>query len=205
MKPPWIFVLLLVYLLAGCSKGDDFGQEPCPFAPLDSNFPEIETRCDDCFFNLNFQDGAYQFSGNQIELDVYSYYSLSYNALLSFYLVSPSSVEHLNQGMNVKTPLLEIDAIDNLTVEPPAVTVAFGIYNYCKDFFQPVTNDVSQSYHQLIGTELIESYPTELDNEPYQISFYYLTGELQATFNINGVKEIVTAEYKVKCQIYEKL
>lgn len=129
LKAPWIIVLLLVYLLTGCGNDDDFGQEPCPFAPSDSNFPEIETRCDECFFNLNFQDGAYQFNGNQVDLDVYSYYSLSYNAFLSFYLISPSSVAELDQGIDVKTPLLEIETVNNLTTQPPSVSAAFGIYN----------------------------------------------------------------------------
>lgn len=205
MKAPWVLVLLLVYLLTGCGNDDGFGQKPCPFAPPESDFPIISNICEDCYFNIQFREQEYSFSGNQFTSPYFSDHTQADNAFLSFYLISPISVSELDQGIDVKTPLLEIDAIDNLTVQPPSVTVAFGIYNYCKDLFQPATNDVSQSYHQLTSTELIESYPTALDNEPYQISFYYLIGELQATFNINGEEDLVTAEYKVKCQIYEKL
>jgi hypothetical protein len=39
----------------------------------------------------------------------------------------------------------------------------------------------------------------------YNICAYYLNGELQATFNLNGETEVITAEYKVRCVVYEKL
>lgn len=77
--------------------------------------------------------------------------------------------------------------------------------NYCNDFFQPITENISQSHHQLTKVELIESYPTEVNSESFQLFSFYLTGEIQATFIINGESQLVTAEYKVKSRFYEKL
>lgn len=102
----------------------------------------------------------------------------------------------------MKTPLLKVEAITKLNQSRgPLVSTAFGIYNYCNDFFQPITDDISQSYHQLTKADLIETYSVGSE----QLFWFYLIGELQVTIIINGVPELVTANYKVKSRFYEKL
>lgn len=123
------------------------------------------------------------------------------NVFLFFYLVPPDSDEELNTSINVKTPLLKVEAITKLNDSPTLVSSAFGIYNYCHEFFESVTGDISQSYNRLTKTELIESYPVGTE----QLFFFYLIGELQVTLIINGEAQLVTAEYKVKSRFYEKL
>jgi hypothetical protein len=204
MKLSYGIILLFAILLIGCDNTIDFDNGPCKFAPPESNFPIISS-CEECFFNLNFQDKEYSFPGNKIASNVSGDYSQMNNVFLSFYLVPPNSDEELNNSIDIKTPLLKVEAITKLNDSPPLVSVAFGIYNYCNDFFEPITDDVSQSFHQLTKVELVESYPTEINFEPFQLFDFYLTGELQTTFIINGETQMVTAQYKVKSIIYEKL
>lgn len=88
---------------------------------------------------------------------------------------------------------------------PSVVSVAMGIYNYCKDFFEPITGNVSQSWHRLIDVELIESHPVELDSEPHQLNRFYSYGELEMTFLINSELQEASASYKIQTVIFEKL
>ncbi|HET7178519.1 MAG TPA: hypothetical protein VFI14_02285 [Chryseosolibacter sp.] len=130
------------------------------------------------------------------------------NVFFSFYLVSPPSDEALSNSINVKTPLLKVDTLSRLEDYPPPVSVSFGIANYCKDFFEPITDDINQSYHQLTDIKLIESYyvgSIEGSIGEYQKHIYYCHGNIHATFIINGDPELVTATYKLTADIYEKL
>ena len=94
---------------------------------------------------------------------------------------------------------------DAETNEIPNATVTFGIFDYCREFFQPITNDVERSSHELTGIELIESYPVEVYYEPYQLSYFYCTGNLNMTFLINDQVSLATGRYKIKVEIWEKL
>lgn len=202
MKLSYIIIFPFLIVLNGCDNAVDFDKGPCKFAPPESNFPIIEQACKECFFNLKFQGKQYSFPGDRISPAFGGNLSQMYNVFFSFYLVPPDSDEELYNSVDIKSPLLRVEAITKLnTSRGPLVSTAFGIYNYCNDFFQPVTDDVSQSYHWLTKAELIESY--SVGNE--QLFFFYLIGELQATFTINGEVQIVTAEYKVKSRFYEKL
>ena len=122
-----------------------------------------------------------------------------------FYLYPPDSDEELYSSIGVKTPLIKRKVIINGIDSPPLVSTAFGIYNYCNDFFEPITDDISQSYHRLTKAELIESYPVEIDFQPYQSYFFYLLGELQISIIINGETKVITAKYKVRSVVYKKL
>lgn len=212
-----LLLLLLLALFIRCENAPDFDEGPCKFAPPESNFPINEKSCKECFFNLKLNGKEYSFNGNQLEeggggpgwkpernILVQS----KYNPFLSFFLVSPISEESLNNSIGVKTPLLESSAISKLNVPPPSVSVSFGIYNYCNTFFEPVTGDINQSYHSTTKTELIESsFMGSIGGsaEQYQKHVYYCYGAINATFLINGEKQIATATYKVKVEIWEKL
>jgi len=91
-----------------------------------------------------------------------------WNVFFDFYLDLPDSDEELNGSIDVKTPLVEIESITKSIETPPVVSTAFGIYNYCKDLFEPVPYDINQSFNRLIKAELIESYPAEINSEPHQ-------------------------------------
>ncbi|MBL7877979.1 MAG: hypothetical protein JNL53_20100 [Cyclobacteriaceae bacterium] len=204
MKLSYLIISLLTLLFSGCDNNTEYDKGPCKFAPPESNFPIIEQSCKECFFNLKFQGKQYSFPGNRISPAFGGNLSQMYNVFFSFYLVPPNSDEELNAGINVKTPLMKMEIITKLsnTPRPSLVSTAFGIYNYCNEFFQPVTDDVVKSYHRLTKAELIETYPVG-NNE--QLFFFYLTGEFETTFIINGEAQPVTAEYKVKSRFYEKL
>jgi hypothetical protein len=205
-----------VTILNGCDNPTDFDNGPCKFAPPESKFP-IFRSCEECYFNLKFQNKEYFFAGNQLESggggpgwrpERNILVQSKYNSFLSFYLVSPSSDELLNNSIGVKSALLESSAISKLNDSPPPVSVSLGIYNYCKTFFEPVTGDISQSYHLITKTELIQSsFMGSIGGsiEQYQNHIYYCYGEIKATFVINGENQIVTATYKVKAEIWEKL
>jgi len=203
MKRSFISIFVFVTLLIGCDNNIDYDKGPCKFAPPESNFPIIEMSCKECYFNLRFQGKDYSFPGNRLSPAFGGNWSEMTNGFLFFYLVPPNSDEELNAIVNVKTPLMKMETITKLsnTPRPSLVSTAFGIYNYCKEFFQPVTDDIGQSYHRLTKAELIETY--SVGNE--QLFFFDLTGEFQTTFIINGEVQLVTAEYKVKSRFYEKL
>jgi len=205
MKQTKIIVSLVVLLGIGCDNTTNFDNGFCKFAPPESNFPIIERSCEECYFNLKFQSKQYSFPGNRISPAFGGNWSQMSNVFFFFYLTPPNSDEELNASINVKTPLMKVETItkteiSNLT-RPSFVSTAFGIYNYCNDFFQPETDDVDKSYHRLTKAELIQSY--SVGNE--QLFVFYLTGEFETTFIINGVAQIVTAEYKVQSRFYEKL
>lgn len=204
----------------GCDNTIDFDKGPCKFAPPESKFPIFPaTYCTECYFNLKFSDKEYSFAGSQLEAggpgagpgwspDRNIQVQNTWNSFLSFYLVSPSSDELLSNSIGVKTPRLKLDTLSKLISAPPSVSASFGIYNYCNDFFEPITGDVSQSYNQLTDIELMESYYVgSIDGsiEQYQNHFFYCYGEITATFVINGEKQLVTATYKVRAQIWEEL
>jgi hypothetical protein len=205
MKLSKMMIFILATSFIGCDNTNNFDNGPCKFAPPESKFPVFQRTCEECYFNLNFQGKKYSFAGNQIPSDAGGGYSQMNNAFLSFYLVSPNSDKELNNSVAIKTPLLKLENIKSLNNSPPLVTTAFGIYNYCNDFFEPITENINQSYHQLTKVEFLESYRTEINFEPFQLFSYYLTGELKTTFIINGETQIVTAQYRVKSIIYEKL
>lgn len=190
-----------------CDNTPNFDTGPCKFAPPDSNFPFIDQSCEECYFNLSFGDKEYLFPGNKISPSFGFDHSQMSNVFFAFYLDQPDSDEGLSGSIDVKTPLVKVEDITkSIASPPPLVSTAFGIYNYCKDFFEPIPYDISQSYHRLTRTELFfESDPFEIDSELYKISYYYLNGELHATFNFNGVTEMIRAEYKVKCFVYQKI
>lgn len=201
MKQSYLIIFLLTLLFGGCDNDINYDKGPCKFAPPESNFPIIEASCQECYFNLRFQGKEYLFPGNRISPAFGGGWSQMTNVFLFFYLVPPDSDEELNTSINVKTPLLKVEAITKLNDSPTLVSSAFGIYNYCHEFFESVTGDISQSYNRLTKTELIESYPVGTE----QLFFFYLIGELQVTLIINGEAQLVTAEYKVKSRFYEKL
>lgn len=196
-----IMIFIFTIALIGCDNTIDYDNGPCKFAPPESNFPAIERSCEECYFNLRFQDKEYSFPGNKLSPGFGGNWSQMTNVFLSFYLVPPNSDEELNASINVKTPLIKMETITNLSnsPRPSLVTTSFGIYNYCNDFFQPVTDDISKSYHRLTKAELIETY--QVGDE--QLFFFYLIGEFETTFIINGDVQPVTAEYKVKSRFYE--
>lgn len=206
MKLFYFIISILTLHFSGCDNNTNFDNGPCKFAPPESNFPVIEQSCAECYFNLRFQGKEYTFPGNRISPAFGGNWSQMSNVFFFFYLVPPNSDEELNASINVKTPLMKVETINqteisNLT-RPSLVSTAFGIYNYCNDFIQPVTGDIGKSYHRLTKADLIETYPAG-NNE--QLFFFYLTGEFETTFIINGEAQSVTAEYKVKSRFYEKL
>ncbi len=206
MKLSYLLILLLLAVFVQCDNTLVFDKGLCKFAPPESNFPMIPgTFCEECFFNFTFEGKEYSFLGNKIESSYTGDYSKTWNVVFDFYLDPPDSDEELNGSIDIKTPLVKVENITKSIGSPPVVSTAFGIYNYCNDFFQPITDDISLSFHRLTKIELIESYPVEIDSEPHQSFFYYLIGELQLTIDINGKTEVITAEYKVRCGVYEKL
>lgn len=206
MKSSFFLILLLTAFSMNCENTLEYDKGPCKFAPPDSNFPIIPGAfCEECFFKLKFQGKEYSFSGNRIESYYVGDYSQSINVFFNFYLDSPASNEALHGNVDVKSPLVKREVIINHTDSSMLLSSAFGIYNYCNVFFQPITDDIGQSYHRLTDIELIESYPVEINSEPFQLFSFYLTGELHATFIINGEIQLITAEYKVKSSVYEKL
>jgi hypothetical protein len=206
MKLSYLTISLLTLLSSAC-ENNNYDNGPCKFAPPESNFPIIEQSCKECYFNLKLQGKQYSFPGNRIDSGSGGNWSQMTNVFLFFYLVPPNSDEELYASIDVKTPLMKVETITEISyltrpTRPSFVSTAFGIYNYCNDFFQPVTDDVGQSFHRLTKAELIETYPVG-NNE--QLFFFYLTGEFETTFIINGEAQPVTAEYKVKSRFYEKL
>jgi len=202
----YFLILLLSFTFVQCNNTPDFEKGPCKFAPPDSNFPVIDQSCEECYFKLSFRDKEYLFPGNKIAPSFGFDYSHMSNVFFTFYLDQPDSNEKLSGSIDVKTPLVKIEDITKSIASPPVVSTAFGIYNYCKDLFEPIPYDTSQSYHRLTRAELFfESDPFEINSELYKTSYYYLNGELHTTFNLNGETEVITAEYKVKCFVYQKI
>lgn len=217
MKLSHLLILLLLAVFVQCDNTPNFDKGPCKFAPPESNFTIFSGACEECFFNLIFDDKEYHFAGNQFEDEgggpgwapernilVQS----KHNAFLSFYLVSPASEELLNNSIGIKTPLLESASIANLDGPPPPVTASLGIFNYCKVFFEPITGDVNQSHHLITETEHIQSsYMGSIDGsiEKYQKHIYYCFGEIHSIFMINGEERSVVANYKIKMEIWEEL
>lgn len=202
-----VLLYLILPIIGGCSDSLDVSQGPCPFPPGESNFPVIsQTYCDECYFKIQFRGEEYFFQENQLETRSIIR-SEAHNSFFSYYFAPPSSVEELYNSIGVKTPLLKIYTIiysesDSFS---PAGAAEFGMYNYCKDLFEPITGDVSQSWHQLTTVELIESYLVESDSGSYQFNKFYSYGELEMTFLIDGVLEEATANYKLDVVLYEKL
>lgn len=205
-------------LIVGCDNTIDFDNGPCKFAPPESKFPVFpRAYCEECYLNLQFKGKEYSFAGNQFEGGSSSPIANSnnrivflqmQNAFLSFYLVSPSSDEELNNSINVKTPLINVTTLSNLVDFPPSVSASLGINNYCENFFEPITDNVSQSYNKLTDIEFIESYfvgSSEGSTDQYQLHIYYCYGVVNATFLIDGEKQLVTSNYKIRSLIYEKL
>lgn len=199
------FLYLILLVFTGCTYDPDYSQGPCPFPPAESNFPVISwTYCEECYFNIQFRGEEYSFQENQLETRSIIR-SEAHNSFFSFYFAHPSSVEELYNSIGVKIPLLKLYTIiysepDNFS---PAGAAEFGIYNYCEDLFEPITGDVSQSWHQLTEVELIESYLVESDSGSYRFNKFYGNGELEMTFLINGELEDATASYKIDLIIYE--
>ncbi len=218
MKLYYIYIFLFAIMFIGCDETIDADQGPCKFPPSESNFPVFSPYCTECFFILQFQGEEYSFDWNQINSggpsdgpgwrpDRNILVQKTWNSFLSFYIVSPSSVEILYNSIGVKTPLLKVDTLSKLTSVPPPVSASFGIYNYCNDFFEP-TGNIDQSYHQLTGVELFQTGligPINGSSDDYLKHYYNCSGELKATFMINGEIQVVTAQYKVRVQIWEKL
>jgi|AntRauTorcE11898_2_1112593.scaffolds.fasta_scaffold02577_5 hypothetical protein len=202
-----LYLILLV--MAGCNNSLDVSQVPCPFPPGESNFPvfpEPGVFCKECYFNIEFRGEEYSFEGNQLKTS-WTGLSEAHNSFFSFYFAPPTSVNELYDSISVKTPLLKLYTVLYSDPEnsPPAGTAEFGMYNYCKDLFEPIIGDVSQSWHQLIELELIESYPVERDDGPHQLNIFYFYGELEMTFLINGDLQDAIATYKLQGSIEEKL
>jgi len=197
-------VLFFSFLLSGCGNQTiDYG--PCKFAPPDSKFTSFSGVCEECYFNLQFRDGVYSFIGKQLHSEAGGDYSHTYNAVLSFYLDSPKSNLELVNSVGVKKPLQKVSVLSKSGNTPEPVSAAFGIYNYCNEFFEPITDNVNQSYHRLTSIELIDSYPAEINSEPIQFYYYYCVGELNATIIIDGKAETIIGSYRLKMEIYEKL
>ncbi len=205
MKLSYSLILLLLAVFVQCDNAPGFDNGPCKFAPPNSNFPLIDKSCEECYFNLTFQGKEYLFPGNKISPSFAGDYSKMRNVFFDFYLDPPDSDEGLIAGIDVKTPLVKVEDITKAIGSPHVVSTAFGIYNYCNDFFQPITDDISQSFHRLTKADLIESYPTEINSEPYQLFIFFLNGEVQATIIVDGDTQLVTAEYQLKSFVYEKL
>lgn len=213
------FLYLILLVLTGCTNAPEYSQGTCPFPPAESNFPVIAGvySCEECYFKIQFNVGEYSFVANQFERtpsspvghssDTTILAGRAWNSFLSFFIVAPSSVKELYNRIGVKTPLLKVETVSRRKLEsfPPPVSAAFGIYNYCKDFFEPITGAVSQSWHQLTEVELRESYPVERDSEPYQRNHFYFYGELEMIFLINGELQKASANYKTDVVLYEKL
>jgi hypothetical protein len=213
------YVFFFIFLFIRCDNAIDVDYGPCKFAPPESKFPELLfAYCDECYFTLQFAGKKYSFVGKQLETipseivweppDKTNLIQLIRNSFLSFYFIAPATAELLNNSRGIKTPLLKLDTLSKLKSNgPPPVSASFGIYNYCKNLFEPIGN-INQSYHRLTDTELIESYfvGTIGDGiERYQKYIFYCSGELQATFIINGETQVATASYKVRAEIWEKL
>jgi hypothetical protein len=199
-KAGYMFIFFL--LLTGCTNAPEYSQGPCPFPPAESNFPvfpEPGVYCKECYFNIEFRGEDYSFAGNQLKTSSRGI-SEAHNSFLTFYLASSSSVKELYNSIGVKTPLSEVDIFYRRELESfrSSVSTAFGIYNYCKDFFEPITNDITKSYHLLTEVELIESVP-------HQRNYFYFYGELFMTFNIDEELQEALANYKIDAVIYERL
>lgn len=220
MKHSKIISFLFALLAIGCDNTNDFDNGSCKFAPPESKFPVFPRAfCNECYFNLKVNNKEYSFAGNQFETyttgvglgwkpDRNILTGSTINSFFNFYFVSPPSDELLNSSIGLKTPLLEYSVINKLNETPPPVSVALGIYDYCKKFYEPITGDVTQSYHLVTKTELIQSYfmgSIGGSIEQYQKHIYYCYGELSATFLINAEKQVVTGTYKLKAEIWEKL
>lgn len=205
MKLYYFLIVLLIALFVKCDSTPNFNTEPCKFAPADSKFPLIDQSCKECYFNLSFQGREYVFPGNKIFPSFAGDFSKMRNVFFDFYLYPPDSDEKLNASIGVKTPIVKVESITKSTSPPLVVSTAFGIYNYCNDFYQPIADDMNRSFHRLTKSELIESYPVKIDSEPHQLFIFYLTGEIHATIIINEETHMITAEYQLKSFIYEKL
>jgi hypothetical protein len=208
--------LLFVLLIFGCEDKINANYGPCKFPSAQSKFPELKYAwCKDCFVELNFQDQQYRFNGNQIETipsaanwnppELPYLVRLTRNSFFELNFISPLTVQELSNAVGNKTALLKTDTLSKLTGEIPPASVLFGVFDYCREFHQPVAYDITSSSHELTGIELIESYPVEVNYEPYQLSYFYCTGKLNMTFLINGNTEPATAQYNIQVEVYEKL
>ena len=207
-----LFSLLIIF---GCEDPVDVKYGPCEFPSAKTKFQTFNYWCKDCFVELDLFNQQYRFNGNQFESagaaanwnppELPYLVRSTQNSFFNLNFVSPLTVQDLRSGLGNKTALLRTDSLSKLTGQIPNATVTFGIFDYCREFFQPITNDVERSSHELTGIELIESYPVEVYYEPYQLSYFYCTGNLNMTFLINDQVSLATGRYKIKVEIWEKL
>jgi hypothetical protein len=181
------------FLLIGCNDSNSFEDgRPCGFAPAESNFPLVQsTFCEECYMNINFKENKYSFDGNQFGTFPAGDFSQMQNPFFSFYLFSPNSVEELNNSIGQITSLTSVQTLTKLDESPGLPSVAFGIYNYCDNFFEALTSDVSKSKHELKSIENVNS------------NFFYCIGEISATLIVNGEEQMVTAAYKILVRVGE--
>ena len=209
----WLLVILSY--LGGCDNKEEVDFGPCKFPPADSRFPNRELAyCDDCSFQINFRGEQYLFNGKQFKTVSGTTWNppdkniltwLTRNSFFEFYLVAPESDELLVNSIGSKTRILKVDTMFQLNSPPPPVSVSFRMYNYCRDFFEPLNESINQSHHQLTKVEPVKSYPVLINSMPYQLHGFYCEGEIQATFLIDNAPEAVTARYKLWIVVYEKL
>lgn len=204
-----IFLCIIFISLSGCEDTSKASQEPCPFPPAESNFPvfpEPSAFCKECFFNIEFLEQEYTFEGNQLEIS-WTGLSEAHNSFFSFYFAPPSTLDDLYNNIGVSMPFLQLYTLlsSNSDSNFSAGTTELGIYNYCKDLFEPITGDVNQSYHQITQVELIESYPVEIDSIQHKLSIFYFYGELTMTFIVNDEVKEAKANYKLLGSIEEKI
>lgn len=204
----------------GCQDEIEVDRGPCKFAPVSSNFAEVEySYCQDCYVKIQFMGDEYFFEEDQIDFtpsgfvwnsDNTNIISTAENAFFQLNIASPFSPVVLNDNIGIKTPLLNRESLATLGNDvPPPVSASFGIYNYCKDFFESSGN-VNESFNLLTDVELLESYEVQIGEDessfhPYQRSLFNCSGELQGSFIINGETHIITANYKLNMEIYERL
>jgi hypothetical protein len=209
-------VLTWVVLITACEDKIDANYGPCKFPSAQSKFPELKYAwCKDCFVELDFQNQQYRFNGNQIETtssaanwnppELPYLVRLTRNSFFALNFISPLTVQDLFNAVGNKTALLKTDTLSKLTGEIPPASVLFGVFDYCREFHQPLAQDITRSSHELTGIELIESYTVEVNYQPYQLSYFYCTGTLNMTFLINGNTEPAAAQYKIQVEVYEKL
>jgi hypothetical protein len=219
MKVREILIVVTICLVYGCNNAIDLDKIPCQFAPATSTFPVVSSFCDECFFNLEIDGNEYSFEGNQIDTgpSLPSWFpensnltTETRNSLISFFFVSPSTMESLNNSIGVKQPLLTLDEFNDLAFNAPTlVTTSFGIFNYCKDYYEAF-GTTNESFHELTGVEIIESGTfnigqTEFDREPYQVTRFYATGRLRSIFDFNGETMVVTGVYRIQAKVRERL
>lgn len=199
---------IILAICTSCGQTDDIDYGPCKFAPAESKFPVVPTAfCEECYFELQVFGKQYSFTGNQfLESPPWEINTIS-NAFLQFSIVVPVSMDSLNLGLGNTTPLLNWDSLPYSRTSSPPVSASFGIFNYCKDYFEPISN-INQSYHRLTHIDMIESYfveRVEANGDDYQFNRFYAYGELKATFNINGEIQVATGTYKIQIIVFEKI